>query len=184
MAELAHRVVEMRHRARAGVETGARLLRGRLRMADADDDPARREPRDPLVGDRSRRDGHHAAARRDQLSASAVLIARMNCAGCAPLRREVDERALDMHAERAWDAPRRRGPERRASTAGASVITVGSSDVVPNRRCAATIAAIVSGVGAVVEQHAAAAVDLPVDETRREHAAAEIDASRRAGRSS
>ena len=47
-------------------------------------------------------------------------------------------------------------------------MSVGSSAVVPKRRCAATIAAMPSGGRVVVEQHVAAAIDLKVDEAGRE----------------
>ena len=53
---------------------------------------------------------------------------------------------------------------------GVSVISVGRKPVVPKRRCAAPIAAIPSTVGVVVEQHAAAAIHLHVDEARRDQA--------------
>ena len=62
-----------------------------------------------------------------------------------------------------------------------SVMSVGSSAVVPKRRCAATMAAIPSGVG-VVEQHVAAAVHLHVDETGREPGAVAQGVDRNSGR--
>ena len=57
---------------------------------------------------------------------------------------------------------------RRASSPALSLISVGSSAVVPKRRCAATIAANALRRRRVVEQHVAAAIDLDVDEARRQ----------------
>ena len=97
------------------------------------------------------------------------------------LAARIDERPLDMHAERAGNAPlgRARGGERR----GQHLRRVGDD----GRQKAGDALAPVRGgdfrdrldrrLG--VEQHAAAAVDLPVDEAGREDSAAEIDAARR-----
>ncbi len=116
--QLAHRVEEVGRRPRAGVEHGLRLLRARLRMAEGDDDPRLGEPRDERQrnGGGRERDDHCARARRDQ-RIGVGLAHRTD-----PLRRvdalasRIDERALDMNAERAGHLGLRlaRGGQRRS----------------------------------------------------------------------
>ncbi len=68
----------------------------------------------------------------------------------------------------------------RATTSRSSLISVGRKPVVPKRRCALAIAAMVSHRGIVVEQLAAAAVDLAVDEAGGQQRAAQVDDTVRA----
>ena len=63
----------------------------------------------------------------------------------------------------------------RATTSRSSLISVGRKPVVPKRRCARPIAAMRLDARIVVEQHAAAAVDLRVDEARHQQVALEIE---------
>ena len=70
-------------------------------------------------------------------------------------------------ARRGRDASPLRPPRARgASSRGVSLIRVGSSPVVPKRRCAAAIAGDAFRGRTIVEQHVAAAIDLHVDEAR------------------
>ena len=101
----------------------------------------------------------------------------MNSGGCTPLRLGIDERPFDMDPERAGHAFARlaRGGERRVKHArrvghdrrqegghaGAAMRGGDRRDSLDGR------------IG--VEQHAAAAVDLPIDEAGAENSAAEID---------
>ena len=148
-------------------------------MAEADDDPGVGEPRDQLQrdGGGSEGDNHGAGAHGDQrvgvvLSHRADELGRVHA-----LAAQIDEWPLDMHAERAGHAHmrlagcrqrgcqhvRRVGDDGRQK-AGHSLAPVRMGD--PGDRVDRRLG---------VEQHAATAVNLPVDETGGEDAAAEID---------
>ena len=110
-------------------------------------------------------------------SASSSRIGRIHSGGCTPLRRG----SMNGPSTCTPSAPGTRTCALRAavsaaaSTSGASVTTVGRKPVTPSRRCAAAIRGDRLDRRLGVEQHAAAAIDLPVDEAGGEHAAAEID---------
>ena len=105
MAERAHRVVEMRHRARAGVERRFRLLVARLGVAELTHHAGAGEAFDQGGGAAAGASVTTITPARAAISAvaSASRMADEYCAGCAPLRARVDERPLDMDAERAGD---------------------------------------------------------------------------------
>ena len=178
-AELAHRVVEVSDRARPCVEDRFGFFRGGVRVSKADDDPRSGEPCDHLVrhGGGRKGDHHDAGARRDQrlsvlLTHRADPFRRMH-----PFSARIDEGSLDMNPERAGNAHMRQpsGGQRR----GQNFRRVGHNRRQKSRHPLAPVGggdpgdALDRRLG--VEQHAAAAVDLPVDETRREDSAAEID---------
>ena len=104
--ELAHRIIEMGDGARAGVEDGLRLLRARVRMAEADDDPGFRQPRDALKRDRDggERDHRHACARLDQGVGVLSLHRTDEFGRMHALAPGIDEWPLDMDSERAGNA--------------------------------------------------------------------------------
>ena len=80
-----------------------------------------------------------------------------------------EERSFEMNAEHAGFARHAACTAASASFIfpAVSLISVGSKDVVPNRRCAAAMVRMPSSVGVVVEQHVAAAIHLDVDEAGR-----------------
>ena len=105
-AELTHRVEEMGDRARAGGEGGARLLRGRLGVAEADDDSRRREAGDQrrTGGGRREGDNHRAGLGGDELVAVAFPHRADEFRQMDALAARIDERPFDVDAE---DARRR-----------------------------------------------------------------------------
>ena len=117
------------------------------------------------------------AERRESRPRPHQLIRRISLASCAPRRSGDKEGAFEMHAKAARCGPavdrllhRRRRPWRvilrrvrdqgRQQRRGADSVA-----------CASQIVRTPSAGRRVVEQHAAAAVDLRVDEARRQHAA-------------
>ena len=90
---------------------------------------------------------------------------------CAPRKGAVLPGGGPGSRERVPLRPRPRRRARARLISGVSVISVGSSAVVPKRRVrAADRARCASTVGRVVEQHAAAAIDLKVDEAGHQDA--------------
>ena len=121
------------------------------------------------------RQRHHgdAAMRRASSSSTASPSSERSLLGVVHAAAlVVEERPFDVDAEHAGHAAARwrRAPRRwRApTTSRSSLISVGRKPVVPKRRCARPMAAMVSTLGIVVEQHAAAAVHLRVDEAGRQ----------------
>ena len=178
-AELAHRVEEMGDRARAGGEGGARLLRRRLGVAEADDDPRRGEAGDQrrTGGRRRQRDDHRAGLGGDELVAVAFPHRADEFRQMDALAARIDERPLDMDAEDARRRARRLARRRqRRDEHGRRVGDDGRQDrgdAGAAKRGGDRRQRL--GRRRRVEQHAAAAVDLPVDEPRRQHAAGKID---------
>ena len=178
MAELGHRVIEMSYGAGARVESGARFLRGRVGMADADDDPVLCELRDLIVGsgDRRQRDHHDASAPLDQRIRVGVAHGSDPFRRMSALAARIDEGSLNMDPERAGGAfarlarrfqrrlelGRRVGDERRQHRSGpeAPMRLDDRLNALRRRRC--------------VEENAATAIDLPIHETRRQDAAPEV----------
>jgi hypothetical protein len=123
---------------------------------------------------------HHRAAVRTRQYVHQLVVERAEAGGVVDaLARDVEDGSLDMHADRPVDARRHRrvarrhrrrhavGPvadERRQERGGA----IG--------RVRGTDRADAVDAGVVVEQHAAAAVDLRVDEPGHQPAAGQIDA--------
>ena len=105
-SELAHGVIEMGDRSRAGAEDALGLLGARVGMAEADHDPGLGQARDPLERDRDRseRDDHDARARADQRVGVAVQHRADEFGRMHALAPPVDERPFDMDAERARNA--------------------------------------------------------------------------------
>ena len=128
------------------------------------------------------RERHERAAdaeRGEQLHAARVEVAELGRIVGA-LAQRVDERALDVHADHAGharlDGRAHRARSRAAITERSSLMSVGRNPVVPKRRCAAPMARIASTLGIVVEEHAAAAVHLAVDEPGRRQAPSQVAA--------
>ena len=182
VADLAHRVEQMRDHRGAGLGMAARRRVAGVGMAEADDDAgARPAPRSARgVTDSgatvvsstgrlpARRDQRRLVGlghRPDQRRIMRALAARSRDAGLRDAGRESRARLRRAASTPAAMAAR--------VISGVSVISVGSSAVVPNGACAAQIVRIASTSWLVVEHDAAAAIDLQVDEARRQHAAAE-----------
>ena len=169
----AHGVEQVREAGEALRQRGPGLRIGRHRMAERHADAGRSKPRDEalrhLLG--RERDEHHPARAEPSDARRLRVVGRRNIARIVharPLRRE--KRPFEVNAEDA--RVDRRRPLSTASSAarifsGVSLISVGSSDVVPNRRCAAAMARDAVWRRRVVEQHVAAAVDLHIDEAGR-----------------
>ena len=174
--ELAHRVIEMSDRARASVEYALGFLRAGVRMAETHHDPGFRQAPDEVQGDRGGRERHHhhASARCDQRVWRPPNHRADELSGVHPLALGIDERPFDMDAERARNALTRlsrrykrfvEAPAARRSRPSAERQSRQRADAqrrsrrFPRRR-----------IG--VEQHAAAAVDLPIDKPGAKNASA------------
>ena len=168
--KLAHRIIEVGDGASPSVEHRDGLLRTCVRMAEADNDPGFRHAPDELQGDRrwGEGDDHHARARRDErvrvcFKHRADELGRMHA-----LAPGIDERPLDMDSQRAGhtlarlasDGQRcvknawRIGHDRRQERGHASKPMRGGD-------CGDSLDGWIG-----VEQYAAAAIDLPIDEAR------------------
>ena len=173
-------------------KAAARLGRGAVAVPEAHHRPGRRQRRDLRRRRRRRRQRHHQRRqprRRGAAAASrsAAAIGRISAGSCAPLRR-------GSRCGPSRCSPRKPGTPAAAAaipasitarvTAGVSVISVGSSPVVPSRACAAQIARDPRDAGRAVEHDPVAAIDLQVDEPRRQHAAVERDPSPPSGAAS
>ena len=147
-------------------------------MAEADDDAAVGEAADHRGRDafgRQRDEQRFEAERQDLHPRSASVIVRISGGSCAPLPLRRQERSLEMEAEDSRARVRAIACLTAATAcaviSGESVMKVGSIAVVPKLAWAAQIVRTPSARRRVVEQHAAAAIDLRVDEARRQHAA-------------
>ena len=148
-------------------------------MAERDDDPRLRQTRDKRQrnGGRRERDHHRPRARRDQrlgvgLAHRPDPLRRMDA-----LAARIDERALDMNPERAGHERAglacggQRGSEHRGGVGDDGRQEAG--DALAPVRAGDRSDPLDGRLG--VEQHAPAAVDLPVDQAGREDPAAAVD---------
>ena len=166
--QLAHRVIEMGGGARAGVKDGLRFFRACVRMAEADDNSGFRQASYKVQRDRRGRErhDHHARAPRDE-GVGVFFFHRADEFGRVhALALGIDERPFDMDAERARNAFARlaRGRER----FGKHMRRVGHHRRQESSHASAAMRGGDRGYSVNcrigVEQHAAAAVDLPIDE--------------------
>ena len=186
VADLAHRVEQMRDHGGAGFGRRRREAVGRVGMAEADDDAGRqRAPR--CAADRRSR------ARRSSAGPASCGAPRSgprhrlrSSGGSGPGRArpcgsstDADLRDAGRGTPAASAAPpRRRQRPSAAVISGVSVISVASSAVVPNGACAAQMVRIVSTSGRSLSMTPAAAIDLQVDEAGHQHAIVDLDEGR------
>ena len=183
--ERAHRIEEMGERARAGGEPSLRLLVGRFGVAERHQHAARGERADDFGADAvGRKRQHHGAA---VGVGDHFDVARLDLANVVrvvrALPRRVEERPFEMDAEH-----RRKAPSRVAHCRDRRLRLLRRVGHQGRHHADRAVPAMRLGdagddvyARAVVHQRAAAAIDLNVDETRRENSAAEIDFAAAAG---